>query len=260
MAIGDNAIANAAGSIAQGRSSVAGATAIDGIAMGTFSSTQAVAAIAVGQLAAASGASSIAVGAASVATAENAAAFGQQSSAEATDSLALGSNTRVASAHLNSSAIGAGAKTVLDNQMMFGTTAQSYTMPGITSDLSRGRQSGLLQLATTDASGNLATDGGDVFKAIATLQAGVAVAMAVETPELATGDNFGIRVGWGGFDALENTANAVGASAIGVVARNLFSEGDRLAIDGAVGWGWSEFMDYSEAGVVAGRGGAQFTW
>lgn len=122
------------------------------------------------------------------------------------------------------------------------------------------RQIGRLQLATTDAFGDLASDGGDVFRAIGTMQAGVAVAMAVETPELASDDNFGVRVGWGGFEASENGANAVGASAIGVIARNIFKEGDRLAFDGAVGWGWSEYKNYAASDVLAGRGGMQFTW
>jgi trimeric autotransporter adhesin len=166
----------------------------------------------------------------------------------------------VAASHENSSAIGAGAQTVFANQMMFGTADQSYTMPGITSDLSRQRQLGRLQLATTDAYGNLASDGGDVFKAIGTVQAGVAVAMAVETPGLTTEDNFGMRVGWGGFDGSENAAHAIGASAIGVVARDIFRKGTRLALDGGIGWGWSEFKSYSASDVIAGRGGVQFTW
>jgi hypothetical protein len=52
----------------------------------------------------------------------------------------------------------------------------------------------------------------------------------------------------------------VGASAIGVMGRNLFSDHDRLALDAGVGWGWSEFKDYNQSGVVAGRVGMQLTW
>ena len=84
--------------------------------------------------------------------------------------------------------------------------------------------------------------------------------MAIETPELATGEKFGIRIGWGGFDSFESNANAVGASAIGVLGRNYFREGDRLAVDAGVGLGWSEFKDYNQSRVLAGRVGLQFTW
>jgi hypothetical protein len=49
-------------------------------------------------------------------------------------------------------------------------------------------------------------------------------------------------------------------SAIGVVAQNLFSDHDRLALDAGVGFGSSKFMGYSEDNIAGGRVGAQLTW
>ena len=95
--------------------------------------------------------------------------------------------------------------------MMFGTKTNTYTTPGITSNASKAAQKGPLQLVTTDAAGHLASDGGAVFEAIAKVQAGVAIALAIEAPSLTERENFGIRVGWGNFDG---EANAFGFSAI----------------------------------------------
>jgi hypothetical protein len=126
-------------------------------------------------------------------------AIGNGASAATVNSLALGTGANAAFA--NSAAYGANAMATRSNQQMFGTAINTYTMPGITSTASRASQTGRLEVATTDAAGNLATDGGDIFNAIARVQAGVAIAMAIETPELSTGENFGIRFGWGGFDS-----------------------------------------------------------
>ena len=47
-------------------------------------------------------------------------------------------------------------------KMVFGTEGATYTAPGMNSDLSRARQSGLLGIVTSDDSGNLASDNGRV--------------------------------------------------------------------------------------------------
>ena len=140
---------------------------------------------------------------------------------------------------------------------MLGTASQTYTAPGITSNLSRSRQSGPLELATTDTFGNLATDGGDTFRTIAKLQAGVALALAAEAPSLTTSENFGMRLGWGNFNGDGNT---VAWSAIGVMCRHCFSYGDRIVADASVGAGWSEYKTYSAGNIVGGRAGVQWTW
>jgi len=140
---------------------------------------------------------------------------------------------------------------------VFGTAANTYTAPGITSPLSQSRQSGPLQLVTTLANGNLASDNGDVFKAIGQLRAGVAVALVADAPSLTQRENFGMRVGWGNF---QGDANAVALSAIGVFCRGCFTQGDRLALDASVGAGWSDYKTYSADNIVGGRAGVQWTW
>jgi trimeric autotransporter adhesin len=167
---------------------------------------------------------------------------------------AIGSNANASFA--NSAAFGSEAIATRPNQQMFGTRSNTYTMPGITSPASRASQIGLLQLPTTDAAGNLASDGGETFKAIAKLRAGVALSLAATPAVLMHGEKFGVRVGWGTF----NGANALGFSATGVLAENLVSKHDRLTLDGGVGFGFGEFMSYRENAVVGGRAGLQLTW
>jgi hypothetical protein len=156
-----------------------------------------------------------------------------------------------------SAAYGNGAVASLYDQQVFGTSSNTYTTPGITSLLSQQRQSGPLQLTTTDINGNLASDNGDTFTAISRLQAGVAIALAAEAPPLTASQNFGVRVGWGNY---QGDANAVAASAIGVVCRGCFSYGDRITIDGSVGAGWSEFKTYNSGNTVGGRAGLSWGW
>ena len=140
---------------------------------------------------------------------------------------------------------------------MFGTSANTYTAPGITSDLSEQRQIGRLQLTTTDAFGNLASDNGDTFKAISRLQAGVAIALAAETAPLGPSQSFGVRMGWGNY---QGEANALALSAIGVLCRECFTFGDRISIDASIGAGWSEFKSYGSGNVVGTRAGLSWTW
>src|SRR5262249_32651088 len=57
----------------------------------------------------------------------------------------------------NSAAFGTGATTTRANQQVFGTLTNTYTAPGITSAASKAAQSGIPQVVTSDAAGNLAT-------------------------------------------------------------------------------------------------------
>jgi hypothetical protein len=175
-------------------------------------------------------------------------AAGQYSTAVGYDSHALADG---------SAAYGNGAVATLTNQQVFGTSSNTYTTPGITSSLSRQRQSGPLQLTTTDINGNLASDNGDTFIAVSRLQAGVAIAMAAEAPPLTASQNFGVRIGWGNY---QGDANAVAASAIGVLCRGCFSSGDRITVDGAIGAGWSDYKTYNSGNTLGGRAGLSWGW
>jgi trimeric autotransporter adhesin len=66
--------------------------------------------------------------------------------------------TGAVAAFAGSTAIGAGAVTTAPNQMVFGTGSSTYVAPGITSAASKAAQSGPLQIVTSDAGGNLATN------------------------------------------------------------------------------------------------------
>jgi trimeric autotransporter adhesin len=117
--------------------------------------------IASGNFANASGNNSnhIAIGNGAVATGDN------------SDSMAIGRN---ASANFaNSAAFGAGATATRANQMAVGTATNTYTTAGITSNASRAAQEGPLQVVTTDAKGNLASDGGALQRQIDSLIGGL---------------------------------------------------------------------------------------
>ena len=84
------------------------------------------------------------------------------------DSIAIGTGATVSSSAPHSTAIGAGATVDpgRNNEMVFGTKDDTYTTPGITSGFSKSRQSGPLEVVTSDRDGHLATDGGSIFKAL----------------------------------------------------------------------------------------------
>ena len=141
-----------------------------------------------------------------------------------------------------------------------GTQQDTYRAPGITSGLSRNRQSGPLEVVTSDSDGNLATDGGDIFRQLDRLNRrsaeffqGVALAMAANGPDLTGSERFGISANYGNFEG----ANAFGMGLEGVLAYDVLTRGDRLAITG--GWGVG-FGDREADDVFGGRVGAQWTW
>ena len=176
---------------------------------------------------------------------------GEGAHAGADNAIAIGRNSDAL--HANSTAIGTGAVTTADNQMMFGTASETYTTPGITSGTSRSRQSGPLEVVTSDANGNLATDGGAIFSEldklhsdIDTVESGVAVAMSAVGPDLVGAERFGLSLNWGGFEG----ASAIGGGATAVVSR---WNGSRLAVTGGIGVGLDD-------NAVGGRAGGQWTW
>ena len=143
-------------------------------------------------------------------------------------------------------------------QQVFGTAANTYTMSGITSGLSRDRQTGPLEVVTTDSAGNLASDGGLLFERMSKLGGGIAIALALENPDLVAGERFGIagNVGfWEGNVAL-------GFTAMGVLGNNLVGQGERWALSGGVGFTVKEdsYGGRSSQSSVGGRAGLQISW
>nr|WP_168195714.1 YadA-like family protein [Bradyrhizobium sp. NAS80.1] len=120
----------------------------------------------------ANGESSVAVGTNAVAG-TNSVALGQNAQARGVGSTAIGESASTGSFN-NATAIGNGAVATRDNQVVIGTASNTYTAPGITSAASRAAQSGPLQVVTSDANGNLATDGGAIFNNINNLNQQVA--------------------------------------------------------------------------------------
>ena len=117
--------------------------------------------------------------------------------ASGASALAIGDGAQATG--VSSIAIGQGVVASQTNQVVLGTSSHTYTAPGITSALSKSRQSGPLEFVTSDANGNLATDGGQFFsqlnndlKRIDENQSGVALAMAIANPDLTGNERFGV--------------------------------------------------------------------
>ena len=160
-----------------------------------------------------------------------------------TDGTAIGARANVQ--HDHSTAIGADAASSTDHEVTLGTSEDTVRAPGITSQLSKDRQTGSLEVVTTDANGNLASDGGATFAAIQdnamgvaanradietgygliqdnrndidalnadmeTAFEGVAMSMAMDVPQVDESKRFALSVNWGTFEG-EN-AFAAGAA------------------------------------------------
>jgi uncharacterized protein YigE (DUF2233 family) len=156
-------------------------------------------------------------------------------------------------------AIGNGAVATRDNQVMIGTASNTYTAPGITSAASQAAQSGPLQVVTTDANGNLASDHGALFSDINILNSqiarinqnldqlnndvkrldgGVAMAMALGGVYLPEHQRFAIHTNVGFF----NGSQAIGVQAIGRINQTFTANGGvaydlngRAGVGGRVG-------------------------
>jgi len=199
----------------------------------------------------------ISMGTNALASGSSSIAMGTNAFAAGPGDTAIGEGATVTADH--GTAIGAGATATLPNQVVLGTKSDTYTAPGITSSLSRSRQSGPLEVVTSDANGNLATDGGAFFnqlnndlKRIDENTSGVALAMSMENPDLTGNERFGMAANWGNFEG----ANALGLSLMGVLGNNFVTKGDRVALSGGFGVGFEEGDGDS---VYGGRVGLQWT-
>jgi len=209
------------------------------------------------------GDSNVAIGDTVNVTGNRAIAVGNNAAADADDTTVIGSNAQANAA--GSAAYGNGALASETDQQVFGTQANTYTTPGITSGLSRSRQSGPPQVVTSDAGGNLATDGGMIFNTLGENQtrisenrAGIAIAMALVTPSLQAGETIGVAVNISSFKG----SSAVGVSAIGVAHRNVFGGNERLSFNASIGSSIREssFGGHSARSSIGGRVGGQLTW
>jgi hypothetical protein len=248
--VGDGNIA--LGENAGGNIGALAAPVNDSIAVGTGASATASNAIAIGTGALATG--SIAVGNQAFAS-NGGAAFGDFSTASGTDSTALGPNTMASgngAVAIGSDSGGTGATASLDTQVVLGPASHSYTAPGIASAQSRARQSGPLEVVTSDTAGNLATDGGEIFRRLDDNQAGIALAMSMQNPDLAGEERFGVAANWGTFEG----AHALSVSLMGVLGEDVFAQGDRVAVSGGFGGG---FQYGRGKDVYGGRVGLQWT-
>jgi len=125
-------------------------------------------------------------------------ALGPNSVAIGTDALAF---------HAGSTALGTGAVTTRANQVVLGTASETYTLPGLTSAASSAAQAGPISLVTTDADGNLASDGGALFSGINSLKRdvrdnkeGIAMAMAMYAPYVPPTSTFAMSGRYGNFE------------------------------------------------------------
>ena len=208
-----------------------------------------------------------AVGDFAQATQEGAAAYGYHAEATGFQSTSIGAHSQASGR--NSTAIGTGAVATLDNQVAVGSASSTYTMAGLTSGQSKARQSGPIEIVTSDGGGNLATANSKQL-GLATqsqvsglssridalgqrdnqLTEGIATVASLAQPIFLPGQRFSMSAAWGGYES----ANAVGFSAAGVVAQNLLRPGSgALVLFGGVGVG-------AEEGEMAGRAGVSFGW
>src|SRR5690606_9771654 len=130
----------------------------------------------------------------------------------------------------NASAFGNGATTTRDNQQVFGTASNTYTMGGITSAASRSAQGTPSHLVTANASGDLAAytfaelgiaSSGElavinnrldslnsrINDVASRMRTGVAMAIAMGgAPGLAAHEKFAVTMNWGTFEGANGTA------------------------------------------------------
>lgn len=160
---------------------------------------------------------------------------------------------------LNTSGTG-GNNTVIGNQIVvIGADSAENRVPGYGH---RGMGSGSFVAGDPNSvagSRNVAT-GSNVTVTVETVsetQAGVAIAMAMQNPALHAKENFGVALNWGTFEQ----SHALSLSGMGVVSRNVFGGGERLALTDGFGLGvqQSTLGGHSSDTKYGGRAGVQLT-
>src|SRR5262245_61677922 len=259
-ATGANATANGLATTATGENSLA--NGIRANATGAGANAIGENATAIGTRSLANGTNATALGGpGTIANGTNATALGGPGTiANGTNATALGAGAVAAFA--GSTAIGAGAVTTAPNQMAFGTASSTYAAPGITSAASRAAQSGSLQIVTSDAGGNLATNTAaglglasltdinsvnarisDVDGRATKALNGVSMAFAMAgTPWLLPTERFAVAMDWGSFQG----TNAVALN-------GAFRLSTNVQANGGLAYG-------ANGGGVGGRAGVRIGW
>ncbi len=167
---------------------------------------------------------------------------------------------RVQTTHTNSTAVGTGATTTRANQVMVGTTSTTYTMAGITSVASQTAQGAPTHIVTSNATGDLAaytpaalglatsSDVAGLKQRDQQLETGIAIALALEAPDLRQGQTFAVRGGWGTFEGTD----ALGFSAAGLIGTGMLGPTSSLVVDAGIGVGTSDNTTAGRAGVTLG--------
>lgn len=81
---------------------------------------------------------------------------------------AIGAKSHVS--HDNSTAIGSGSQSTDDHQVTLGTKGETIRAEGVASEKSKARQQGPVEVVTSDSGGRLATDGGEIFNRLGSLE------------------------------------------------------------------------------------------
>ncbi|RUX23481.1 hypothetical protein EOA23_23675 [Mesorhizobium sp. M2A.F.Ca.ET.042.01.1.1] len=183
---------------------------------------------------------SVVIGSGSTVNATNALAFGNGTTVTGANAIAMGSGassgglnaiaigTGASAAYAGSAAYGSGAVATRQNEQVFGTASNTYSMPGLTSAASSSAQTGAIEIVTTDASGHLAsvTPGSLGFSDPAQFNSlnsridsvgsraysGVAMAMALAgAPTVLPDEKFVTTLNWGTFEGANAFALSAGA-------------------------------------------------
>ena len=212
--------------------------------------------VAIGANGTVTGDNNVAIGDTVNITGNRAIVVGDNATSTADDTTVIGTNAQANAT--GSAAYGQGAVANQTQQQVFGTQANTYTTPGITSGLSRSRQAGPLEVATSDAGGNLATDGGEIYRALSGLQAGIAISMSLGMPTLQADQTFGIALNFGTF----KQSHALGFSALGLISQDIFGGGEHLAFNAAFGFSTTEdsIGGHTARSSTGARVGLQLTW
>jgi hypothetical protein len=102
-------------------------------------------------------------------------------------------------------------------------------------------------LVATDAANKRYVDT-EIAKLDDEMSAGIAMATALENPDLTGRETFGVMVNYGNYEG----SSAIAVTAMGVLGYNVLEPGDRVSLGGGVGFSTDE-------GQVGGRVGLQWT-